>query len=131
MTQRKRSDTSCWCTGMQWKRQKLEVPLRQAGWRVTLGPGELKALKENVPAAMLISLRRLPSHGREVADALWFTKWGRAIPIILFDGLPDKVEATRKKFATAHFTTHAELVGLRATLTPNAALGRGEKRRVS
>ena len=89
--------------------QKLAAPLRAAGWRVNTGNFELKKLKASPPAALVISLRRLPSHGREVADALWYTKWGRAIPIIFFDGAPDKVEATRKKFPDARFTTWEEL----------------------
>jgi hypothetical protein len=44
-----------------------------------------------------------------VADALWYSKWGRAIPIVFFDGAPDKVEATRKKFPAAQFATWEEL----------------------
>ncbi len=85
--------------------QKLAEPLRAAGWRVQTGSFELEAMKANPPAAVVISLRRLPSHGHEVADALWYTKWGRAIPIVFFDGAPDKAEATRKKFPNARFTT--------------------------
>lgn len=83
---------------------ELAKPLRAAGWRVQVGSFELKDLKANPPVALLISLRRLPSHGREVADAVWFTKWGRTIPIVFIDGEPDKVEATRKKFPAARFT---------------------------
>ncbi len=48
----------------------LAAPLQTDGWQVKLGKFELKDLKANPPAAVLISLRRLPSHGREVADAL-------------------------------------------------------------
>jgi hypothetical protein len=92
--------------------QALAAPLQEAGWRVRTGSFELKELKANPPAAVVISLRRLPSHGREVADALWFTQWGRAIPIVFFDGAPDKVEATRKKFPAAQYTTWEELPGL-------------------
>jgi hypothetical protein len=90
----------------------LAAPLREEGWRVKVGHFELKELKANPPAAVVISLRRLPSHGREVADALWYTKWGRAIPIVFFDGAPDKVEATRQKFPAAQFTTCEELPAL-------------------
>jgi hypothetical protein len=89
--------------------EQLAAPLRAKGWQVRVGNFELKELKAKPPLAVLISLRRLPSHGREVADALWYTKWGRAIPIIFFDGAPEKVEATRKKFPAAQFTTWEEL----------------------
>lgn len=89
--------------------EALAAPLRVDGWQVRIGNFELKELKANPPVAVLISLRRLPSHGREVADALWYTKWGRAIPIIFFDGEPGKVGATRKKFPAAQFATWEEL----------------------
>ena len=89
--------------------EELAAPLRAEGWRVRVGNFELKELKAKPPVAVMISLRRLPSHGREVADALWYTKWGRAIPIVFFDGAPDKVEATRKKFPAAQFITWEEL----------------------
>ncbi len=83
----------------------LATELRAAGWQIKAGLPELKELKAHPPHAVVISLRRLPSHGCEVADAIWYTKWGRAIPIVFFDGEPDKVEATRKKFPAALFTT--------------------------
>jgi hypothetical protein len=92
--------------------KELAAPFREDGWQVKVGNFELKDLKAKPPVAVLISLRRLPSHGREVADAIWYTKWGRAIPIVFFDGAPDKVEATRKRFPAAQFTTWEELPSL-------------------
>lgn len=89
--------------------KELAAPLRADGWLVKLGNFKLKDLKVNPPVALLISLRRLPSHGREVADALWYTKLGRAIPIIFFDGETDKVEATKSKFPDAQFVTWIEV----------------------
>lgn len=91
---------------------ELAGSLRSAGWRVNLGLGEWSAVKAKPPLAVLISLRRLPSHGREVADALWYTQWGRAIPIVFFDGQADKVEATRTRFPEAKFAKWAELPAL-------------------
>lgn len=81
------------------------------GWAVSLWNPALKLgdIKKSPPTAVVISLRRLPSHGREVADALWYTKWGRAIPIVFFDGAFEKVDAIRKKFPAAHHTTWDEL----------------------
>lgn len=87
----------------------IAASLETKGWRVRTGEFELKEIKAYPPAAVVISLRRLPSHGREVADALWSAKWGRAIPIVFFDGAPEKVEATRKKFPEARFTTWDKL----------------------
>lgn len=85
--------------------KELAAPLRADGWRVKLGLPEMKDLKSKPPDAVLISLRRLPSHGREVADAIWYTKWGREIPIIFFDGEAEKVEATKKRFPAAIFSS--------------------------
>ena len=89
----------------------LASALRVQGWTVSLWNPALKpsAIKQNPPTAVVISLRRLPSHGREVADAMWYTKWGRTIPIAFFDGGADKVEAIRNKFPAAHCTSWEEL----------------------
>jgi hypothetical protein len=70
---------------------------------------KMSDLRQNTPSAVVISLRRLPSHGREVADALWYAKWGRRIPIVFFDGETDKVKKTRERFPQAVYTTWAEL----------------------
>lgn len=89
----------------------LASALRGLGWTVSLWNPALKLgdIKKSAPTAVVISLRRLPSHGREVADALWGTKWGRMIPIVFFDGASDKVDAIRRKFPAAHHTTWDEL----------------------
>jgi hypothetical protein len=89
--------------------EELAAALQEAGWKVRVGMGELREVKANPPTAVVISMRRLPSHGREVANALWYTKWGRAIPIEFFDGQADKVEATRAKFPDAQFVGWTEL----------------------
>jgi hypothetical protein len=86
---------------------------------------ELREVKANPPTAVVISLRRLPSHGREVADVLWYTKWGRAIPIVFFDGQPDKVEATRAKFPAARFVDWAELPALLTEIVRSATADGG------
>ena len=95
--------------------KELSAPLRKDRWNVQIEYGEgsikLSKLKSNPPAALVISLRRLPSHGREFADGLWGTKWGRNIPIIFFDGDADKVKNFRKKFPAAMFTSYDSLSG--------------------
>jgi hypothetical protein len=89
--------------------QGLAEALRKAGWQVETvsehGGQWLKDLRQDPPRALLISLRRLPSHGREVADALWYSKWGRQIPIVFFDGAEEKVAKLREQFPDAVFTT--------------------------
>jgi hypothetical protein len=62
--------------------RNLAAGLREYGWKVALWKPTMKLgdIKKSPPTAVVISLRRLPSHGREVADALWYSKWGRMIP---------------------------------------------------
>jgi hypothetical protein len=83
--------------------QELAATLQEKGWIVTIhhSPGQFKMgeLRSNPPASFLISLRRLPSHGREIANALWSSKWGKEIPIIFFDGKPENLDALRETFA--------------------------------
>ena len=58
-------------------------------------------LGDGLPDIMVISLDRLPSHGRQIAEWLWEAKKRQHIPIIFAGGKPDKIEATRTKFPTA------------------------------
>jgi len=64
---------------------------------------------EALPDAVVISLDRLPSHGRAVAE--WFVeaKKRQHIPIIFAGGQSDKVQATKAKFPQAAFCATEEL----------------------
>ena len=73
----------------------------------------VKALRENPPAAFVIDLGRLPSHGREVAFALRQAKGLREIPIVFVAGAPDKVAKVRADLPDA---TYAEWEGVGAAL---------------
>jgi CheY-like chemotaxis protein len=96
---------------VHWNEQ--EVPERTArlegeGYEVDGDvPGTsigVKQLRENPPAAFVIDLGRLPSHGREVAYALRQSKALRPIPIVFVDGAEDKVEAIRAVLPDAGYT---------------------------
>jgi hypothetical protein len=63
-----------------------------------------------LPQAAVISLERLPSHGRAYAEWLWEPKYRRTIPILFVGGRPDKVEATRQKFPAAIYCSHDEMI---------------------
>lgn len=90
--------------------RELAAPLVKAGWTVRYGlPAKLSEVRAKPPAAVVISLRRLPSHGREVADAVWSTKWGCEIPIIFFDGEMGKVKSLIEQFPGATFVKHEDL----------------------
>jgi hypothetical protein len=83
------------------------LQLRSAGhvvhvhWSTTQPP----QLKDNLPDIAIISLTRLPSHGRAVAEWLWEAKSRRHVPLIFEGGTAEKVAATRRKFPQAHFCT--------------------------
>lgn len=67
-------------------------------------PGEsLKVLEGLVPAAIVISLDRLPSHGREVGMHLRERKATRTVPIVFAGGAPEKVEKVRAALPDAGF----------------------------
>ena len=86
-------------------------------------PDELRRLGERAPAAVVIDLTRLPSHGREVAGALRRQRGTRAIPIVFVGGAPEKLATVRKLLPDA---VYAEWDGIgealrQATANPPAA----------
>jgi CheY-like chemotaxis protein len=82
--------------------------LREAGFSVDTSPlgtsGLIGQFREKPPAAVLIDLDRLPSHGREVAIVLRNSKSTRYIPIIFAGGLAEKVDRVRRELPDAFFT---------------------------
>lgn len=93
-------------------------PLRAAGFTIT-GHWDTRthAKIADRPDAFVISLDRLPSHGRAVAEWCRESKARRAIPLIFVDGTPEAVEKTRALAADAAFTTSARLVAELRRLT--------------
>lgn len=93
---------------------KLAAPLQKAGWQVETeaedGARAGKRILGDPPAAAVIYLTRLPSHGRETAHALRSYKAGRAIPIVFVDGPEDKVAKVQEKVPEAIFTTSTKLL---------------------
>ncbi|MYD51623.1 MAG: hypothetical protein F4W93_09080 [Dehalococcoidia bacterium] len=81
------------------------APMTEAGhdvrahWSADSSP----SLKGEVPDAVVISLDRLPSHGRAVAEWFQEAKSRRHIPIVFEGGKPDKVAVAREKFPDARF----------------------------
>jgi CheY-like chemotaxis protein len=63
----------------------------------------IKRLREDPPAAFVIDLGRLPSHGREVAHSLRQSKALRSIPIVFVAGAAEKVEAIRAELPDAAY----------------------------
>jgi hypothetical protein len=87
--------------------------LRAAGFTAyhsTLaGPPLLRQLRENPPAAIVIDLTRLPSHGREVGAALRAAKATRFIPLVFVGGEAEKVARVRTLLPDAVYTSWDEI----------------------
>ncbi|MFO0982874.1 MAG: hypothetical protein U1E76_14275 [Planctomycetota bacterium] len=100
---------------VHWHDAELEqriAPLRAAGHGVT-GHSTATAsapLKDPLPDALIVSLARLPSHGRAIAEWFWEAKKRQGIPLIFVDGERDKVQATRAKFPRAKFCSSVRLL---------------------
>jgi hypothetical protein len=97
---------------VSWKqdlgRERIHL-LEESGFQVDTSPwdspgGFIGQLRANLPAAVLIDLDRLPSHGREVAVTVRNSKVTRHIPIVFAGGLEEKVERIRKELPDAQFT---------------------------
>ena len=64
---------------------------------------------EPLPEALVVSLERLPSHGRAVAGWFWEAKKRRSIPLIFVGGEVSKTAIARRQFPGAHFCERREL----------------------
>jgi hypothetical protein len=82
--------------------------LEKAGFKVHAGPAPTKQLathfRDLAPAAIVIDMDKLPSHGRAVAVVLRTTKSTRHFPMVFAGGEPEKVERARQDMPDACFT---------------------------
>ncbi len=88
--------------------------LRAAGYEVDsspVGPADLKRLRKDPPAAVVIDLSRLPSHGRDIALVFRETKATRNIPLIFVDGESEKVARIRSLLPDAVYSTWGRIRG--------------------
>ena len=83
--------------------------LRRAGhevdYQATLGPADLRAMRERPPEAFVIDLGRSPSQGRDVALALRQQTATRAAPLVFVEGDPEKTGRVRQLLPDASYTT--------------------------
>jgi hypothetical protein len=95
----------CWKADLAEQRARL---LQDAGIRVNAAPlnpaGLIGHFRNNPPAAVLIDLDRLPSHGLGVAVALRNSKTTRNLPLVFAGGVEEKVERIRRELPDAFFT---------------------------
>ena len=92
---------------------RLIEHLRDAGYQVDYDSRPdyhiAHAVRAEQPAAVVIDLSRLPSHGREIGTFLRGSKTTRHIPLVFVNGAPEKVEAVRTRLPDAVYTTTARL----------------------
>jgi hypothetical protein len=88
------------------------APLAAAGhevhghWRQDKAP----AWQGFEPQVAVISLERLPAHGREIADWIWSARKRRHVPVVFVGGKPEKVAETRTRFPDAVYCSFDDLV---------------------
>jgi DNA-binding response OmpR family regulator len=93
--------------------QSLAEHLVSSGWQVELesedGGRAFSAIKASQPQCVVVSLARLPSHGRQTAIALRAAAVTRYIPILFVDGELAAIKKALEKVPGAFHTTSAEL----------------------
>jgi DNA-binding response OmpR family regulator len=98
---------------------ELAAPLRAAGVEVGIeaqdGGAAVKRIVADPPDQVLISLERLPSHGRTVAQHLAGRKSTTQVPILFFGGAP---EAVAKALQAAPSARHVPLPELTPAVLP-------------
>lgn len=114
---------------IHWKPEEAGervAELEAAGFRVDYDPalpsGLLRRLRENPPAAVVIDLTRLASHGREVATGLRGSKGTRNVPLVFAGGDPEKVERIQALLPDAIYTSWSRIAAAlkRAIAAPPA-----------
>ena len=102
---------------IHWKAEEAEekiAKLRAAGYEVDyveMNPGALRHWRDNPPAAFVIDLSRMPSHGRDVAMALRGHKTTRHTPLVFVEGEPEKVERVKNHLPDAVYTSWGRIRG--------------------
>ncbi len=82
--------------------------LREAGHQVRLE--DWHVLRQEPIDAVVISLDRLPAHGRVVGVYLRQLKRTRHLPLVYLGGAPEKVARVRKSLPDAHYGAEADVV---------------------
>ncbi len=82
--------------------------LRQMGWQVAVASNiaelDLKIVRQQPPRAAILSLSYHPQNGREIAETLWLTNWGRSIALIFLACPPEEELEFHRRFPAAIFT---------------------------
>lgn len=85
-------------------------------------------IREPYPDVLVVSLDRLPSHGRSCAEWFWEAKKRRSIPLVFEGGPAGKVEAIRAKFPAVHHCETGGVAAVLRTLSETVSQGSEEAR---
>jgi len=92
---------------------RLAAALRSSGREVDLavprGPETLRELRKDPPAALVISLDRLPSQGRDFGVAVRRSAASRRVPIVFVGSSTERFDSVRRFLPDASFSSWAEL----------------------
>lgn len=95
---------------VHWGREEAEERAKQlldAGYDVSsevFDRDALRRMKDNLPAAVVIDLSRMPSQGRDVALAIRMSKQLRRVPLVFAEGDPKKVARIKELLSDAAYT---------------------------
>jgi len=84
--------------------ERLRVLGYEIDHNILSGPEGFRELRDNPPAAVVIDLGRVPSHGRDVGMALRSYKDTRLVPIVFVGGDPEKVKRIKTYLPDAIYT---------------------------
>lgn len=88
--------------------ENMAKQLRQLGWFVAVNANadevDLKIVRQQPPKAVIISLCYHTLRGKEIAETLWWTKWGRYLPIIFLTCPAEEEKKFHMDFPQAIFT---------------------------
>lgn len=88
-----------------------------AGMEAADGARAVRAVLTDLPDVVVISLARLPSHGRETAAALRARRTTRQVPIVFVDGQGEALEKTKARVPDAVYVSSAELAAVLTRIT--------------
>jgi CheY-like chemotaxis protein len=105
--------------------------LRALGYevRTTSGSGDeaYRLMRADPPAAVVIDLDRLPSHGRQLALALQQHRTTRALPVVFVGGAPPKLDAVRASLPAATFTRWSDVAAALSSALRRPSSGRNAR----
>ena len=95
--------------------QERALRLQACGYEVDFtpldGPAAVRRLRDDPPAAVVIDLSRLPSHGRDVGLALRKSKLTRHLPLVFVEGNAERTARVRQLLPDAVYATWERIAG--------------------